>query len=430
MPPPVPPSVKAGPHDGRQPDALERRRRRPLAAFDGRSLDDLRRRVGLADAIEQVAEALPVLGHLDGLERRAQQPHAGPLEDAGACQRDGEVERRLAAQAGQDAVGPLALDDALHRFDRQRLEVDDVRDARVGHDRGRVGVEQDRPDALLAQRPAGLRAGIVELGRLADDDRAGADDEHRARGRVADRSSLGRDGAHRRRALQPRHEAVEDLERVERPGRALGVVLDGLDGPLTVAQALDRAVVEVALADVEAARRGQRLADDLDLVVLGRDLDPAALEVLDRVVGAVVPEAQAAVSAPAARPTIWWPRQMPSSGRPSSMMARDRATGPSSRAGSPGPGERTTPAISGASTSAAVAVCGSTRTRAPRRRRPRTMLVLRPKSTTATSGPSPVPMSYGAGAETCSTKSWSSQASNARAAATAASTSVSPGAEM
>ena len=44
------------------------------------------------------------------------------------------------------------------------------------------------------------------------------------------------------------------------------------------------------------------------------------------------------VSAPAARPTIWWPRQIPSSGRPSSMTARASATGPSSRAGSPGPG--------------------------------------------------------------------------------------------
>ena len=58
-----------------------------------------------------------------------------------------------------------------------RLDVDGIGELRVGHDGGRVGVHQDDPVAFLAQRLAGLRAGIVELARLADDDRAGADDE-------------------------------------------------------------------------------------------------------------------------------------------------------------------------------------------------------------------------------------------------------------
>ena len=38
-------------------------------------------------------------------------------------------------------------------------------------------VDQDDPVALLAQRLAGLGAGVVELAGLADDDRAGADDQ-------------------------------------------------------------------------------------------------------------------------------------------------------------------------------------------------------------------------------------------------------------
>ena len=71
------------------------------------------------------------------------------------------------------------------------------------------------------------------------------------------------------------HEAIEDRQRVERTGRALRVVLDGLDRLGRVAQPLDRAVVEVALADDEAAVWRQRLADDLDLVVLRRHLDAA-----------------------------------------------------------------------------------------------------------------------------------------------------------
>ncbi len=89
-------------------------------------------------------------------------------------------------------------------------------------------------------------------------------------------------------------EAVEDLGRIQRTGRALRVILDRLDGQLMVAQALDRTVVEVALADVEARPCRQRLRDDLDLVVLGRDRDAPAALVPHRVVGGVMAEAQPA----------------------------------------------------------------------------------------------------------------------------------------
>jgi len=47
----------------------------------------------------------------------------------------------------------------------------------VGHDGGRVGVDQDHPVPLLAQRPDGLRPRIVELGRLPDDDGPAAEDQ-------------------------------------------------------------------------------------------------------------------------------------------------------------------------------------------------------------------------------------------------------------
>ena len=173
------------------------------------------------------------------------------LEDARLGHRGREVERGLAAQPGEQPLGLLLGDDRLDRLDRQRLEVDDVGDRGVGHDRGRVRVDQDRPDALGAQRAAGLRPGVVELGRLADDDRPRAEDQDRRRLRAGRRQ--------RRRAPRRRHgshEPVEHRERVERPRRALGVVLDGLDRLLAVAQALDRAVVEVDLADPEPRRAG------------------------------------------------------------------------------------------------------------------------------------------------------------------------------
>src|SRR5207245_8564090 len=59
------------------------------------------------------------------------------------------------------------------------LAVDDVGELGISHDRLRIAVHQDRPNALGPQRAAGLRAGVVELGRLADDDRAGAQDQDR-----------------------------------------------------------------------------------------------------------------------------------------------------------------------------------------------------------------------------------------------------------
>ena len=48
----------------------------------------------------------------------------------------------------------------------------------VGHDGGRVGVDEHDIDAFIAQHAAGLGAGVVKLGRLTNDNRTGADHEH------------------------------------------------------------------------------------------------------------------------------------------------------------------------------------------------------------------------------------------------------------
>src|SRR5204862_4475151 len=74
------------------------------------------------------------------------------------------------------------------------------------------------------------------------------------------------------------------------PRRAFGVVLDGLDRLLAMAEALDRAVVEIDLADPEPGRDRQRRPDDLDLVILGRHLDDPEFGVLDWMVRPVVTE--------------------------------------------------------------------------------------------------------------------------------------------
>ena len=101
------------------------------------------------------------------------------LEHAELDELHGEVERRLPAKGRQQGVRPLLLNDPLQHLGIERLDVGAVCRARVGHDRGRVRVGQNDAVTLLGQHPAGLRARVVELTRLADHDRARPDDEDR-----------------------------------------------------------------------------------------------------------------------------------------------------------------------------------------------------------------------------------------------------------
>mgnify|MGYP000397879871 CR=1 FL=1 len=68
-------------------------------------------------------------------------------------------------------------DDFLDRLPGDGLDVSHVGRGGVGHDGGGVAVDQDDLVALLAQRLAGLHARVIKLTGLADDDRAGANDQ-------------------------------------------------------------------------------------------------------------------------------------------------------------------------------------------------------------------------------------------------------------
>ena len=107
----------------------------------------------------------------------ADQLDAVAVQHAGFGQADGQVEGGLPADGGQQGLGPLALDDPLQHAGRERLDVGAVGQLRVGHDGGRVGVDQHHPVALGAQHLHGLGAGVVELGGLAHHDGTGARDQ-------------------------------------------------------------------------------------------------------------------------------------------------------------------------------------------------------------------------------------------------------------
>ena len=76
-------------------------------------------------------------------------------------------------------IGLLDLDHLLQHLPRKRLDIGAVGRARVGHDRGRVRIDQHDAISVFPQSLAGLGAGIVELAGLADDDGAGPDQENR-----------------------------------------------------------------------------------------------------------------------------------------------------------------------------------------------------------------------------------------------------------
>ena len=128
-------------------------------------------------ALDDLLELLAVLTGADRVDRRADQLDVESLKNAHFGQCDGRVQRRLATQRGKQRVGALLLDDRGHDLRGDRLDVGGVGDAGVGHDGRRVGVDEDDAQALLFQHAARLRARIVELARLADDNGARSDDE-------------------------------------------------------------------------------------------------------------------------------------------------------------------------------------------------------------------------------------------------------------
>ena len=169
-PAPVPAERERRPDDGRHGRASEVVER----------LDDHRARHGEPAALHGLAEELAVLGPPDHVDPRAEKLDAELFEHARRVELDGEVERRLAAERGQQRVGALAAEDVGDALQVERLDVRPVGEPGVGHDRRRVRVDDDRPVAVLAQHLERLTAGVVELAGLADHDRARADHADRA----------------------------------------------------------------------------------------------------------------------------------------------------------------------------------------------------------------------------------------------------------
>ena len=114
----------------------------------------------------------------DGMEGRAKQFYIVFFKDPGVGELDCHIEAHLAAKGSQQGIGPFFLDDFCHKGQGNRFDVDPVCNVHVRHDGGGVAVHQDHFHSLFPEGPAGLGAGVVKFRRLADDDRAAADDKN------------------------------------------------------------------------------------------------------------------------------------------------------------------------------------------------------------------------------------------------------------
>ena len=130
-----------------------------------------------ATALDDVLELVAVLPGVDGRGGGTDELDVVLLEHTPLDQAHGGVEGRLPAQGGQEGIRALLGDDGGQYLGGDRLDVGGIGDVRVGHDRRRVGVDQDDADPLAAQDSAGLSAGVVELAGLPDDDGARSDDQ-------------------------------------------------------------------------------------------------------------------------------------------------------------------------------------------------------------------------------------------------------------
>ena len=284
----VPAEREGGPHDERQAELVDR------AVGLRHRCHDRRARHLKAGLGHGLPEELAVLGAADGVVVDSDQLHPEALEDAAFVQDLGEIERRLAAERPEQRLGPLLLDHGRDRLGRERLDVGRGGELRVGHDRGRVRVDEHDLVALLEQDLARLHARIVELRRLADHDRPGPDDQD-----LLDVSP----SRHRIPSGDELQEPVEQMQRVMRTRARLGVILDAGGGDVVQHEPLDGPVVQVQMRELgrpEVGIPANRLvfgeallpvrARDREPVVLGGDLDLPGAEVLDRVIRATVAE--------------------------------------------------------------------------------------------------------------------------------------------
>ena len=158
---------------------LNPRRKVFLAAGRNRRCDDGCLGVFDAQPVHRFAEKFAILCHFNGFAFRANHLDVEFLQHAHLFERERCVQPGLAAHCRQQRVGAFFFDDLGDNFRGDGFDVGGICQPGIGHDRRRVGVHEDDPVAFFFQGLAGLRAGVVELARLTDDNGPRSNDHDR-----------------------------------------------------------------------------------------------------------------------------------------------------------------------------------------------------------------------------------------------------------
>ena len=129
------------------------------------------------DLDHRLLEQLPVFTLLNGIVPGSDHLDPVLLQDPLLVQGYRQVQRRLSPERGQQGVRLFGCDYLLKNLYIQRLYVRHIRKIRIGHNSGRVAVDQHHAVAFFTQCLACLRATIVELTGLTNNDWSGSDNE-------------------------------------------------------------------------------------------------------------------------------------------------------------------------------------------------------------------------------------------------------------
>ena len=130
------------------------------------------------DRLHRFIKALTVFRFIDSVSRCTNQFNVELFQYAFTLKIQRTVQCSLAAHGRQYHIRTFFFDDFAYHFPVNRLDVGSISHFRVGHDSRRVRVYQNDAVTLFAQCLTGLCAGIVKFTGLADNDRAGTQNQN------------------------------------------------------------------------------------------------------------------------------------------------------------------------------------------------------------------------------------------------------------
>ena len=183
-----PAESKTRTNDQRKADAFE-----SLLCIVHRLDDDASRDLELA-GFDCLLEFLAVLGLANYVVSRTKEFDPMLLEHSGFPKLGNQIQACLPTERRKHGIGLLFLDNLRETHQVQRFDIGSVAELRISHDGRRIRIDQDHAISVLTKRLTGLRARVIEFASLADDDRAGANEQNGVKVVSARHATQGTDG--------------------------------------------------------------------------------------------------------------------------------------------------------------------------------------------------------------------------------------------